>query len=228
MPTPPTGFRDPSRMTWWVQALLYTCIALLAAGIVSDLWQLELLASAPFTSEEAEANDLRQRIISTLRIVSAVGAIGVVSVWTYRASSNAHRLGAQGLRYSPRWAVAGYFIPLANLWMPYQAMKEIAQASRDPSAWQGRGWPRSLPLWWFSWLATYFTINLYVRKFQSANTIDALVDATWADMLSAGLAILAAIFLANLVREISDMQVDRAYGEQRGPQGPQDEAPTVE
>jgi hypothetical protein len=215
-------------MTWWVQALLYTCVALSAVGIVSDVWQLELLASAPFTSEEAEANDLRQKIIGIIMMVSAIGAMVVVSIWTYRASSNAHKLGAQGLRYSPRWAVGGYFIPLANLWMPYQAMKEISQASRDPSAWQSKGWPRSLPLWWLSWLATGFSTNLYVRKSLSAKTIDALVDATWVGMLSACMGILAAIFLASLVWEISTMQVARANEEQREPHELHGEAPAAE
>jgi heme/copper-type cytochrome/quinol oxidase subunit 2 len=214
-------------MTWWVQAILHTCIALSALGIVSDFWQLDLLASE-FTSEEAETNDLRQRIIDTLTVVSAVGAMAAVSVWTYRASSNAHKLGAQGLRYSPRWAVGGFFIPLGNLWMPYQAMKEIAQASRDPSGWQSRGWPRSLPLWWFSWLATYFTLHVHGRKWQYATTIADLVDATRMGMLSAGLSILAAFFLASLVGEISAMQVARAYEEERRPHESHGEAPAAE
>jgi hypothetical protein len=215
-------------MTWWVQALLYTFIALSAVGIVSDIWQLDLLASEPFTSEEADANDLRQRIVGIVTMVSAVGAMLVVSVWTYRASSNAHKLGAQGLRYTPRWAVGGYFIPLANLWMPYQVMKEIAQASRDPSAWQSRGWPRSLPLWWFSWLATGFATNVYVRKLQAAHTVDGLVDATRVGMISTGLGILAAFLLANLLGEISATQVARAYEDQRAAQEPHGDAPAAE
>jgi formate-dependent nitrite reductase membrane component NrfD len=214
-------------MTWWVQAFLYAFIVLSAVEVVSGFWQLDLLAAEAVTSEEAEANDLRQGIIGILTIVSGIAGMVVVSIWTYRASSNAHALGAQGLRYSPRWAVGGYFIPIANLWMPYQAVKEIAQASRDPSSWQSRGWPRSLPLWWFSWLATYFTTNLYVRKSQLANTIEALVDATWVGMLSASLGILAAFFLAGLMGEVSVMQL-ATNEEQRGPQEPHGEAPAAE
>jgi hypothetical protein len=151
-------------------------------------------------------------------MLAVIGAMVLVCVWTYRASSNAHQLGAQGLRYSPRWAVAGYFIPVGNLWMPYQAMKEILQASRNPAAWQSQGWPQSLPVWWLLWLAAGFTTQLYGRKLLSANTVDALVEATWVGIVAAALRILAAFFLAKLVQEICAMQVARADREHHGAQ----------
>jgi hypothetical protein len=102
--------------------------------------------------------------------------------------------------------------------MPYQAMKEILQASRNPAAWQSQGWPQSLPVWWLLWLAAGFTTQLYGRKLLSANTVDALVEATWVGIVAAALRILAAFFLAKLVQEICAMQVARADREHHGAQ----------
>jgi len=54
-------------------------------------------------------------------------------MWIYRANSNARQLGAQGMKFSPGWSVGFYFIPILWFWKPYQAMKEIWQASKAPS-----------------------------------------------------------------------------------------------
>jgi hypothetical protein len=51
-------------------------------------------------------------------------------IWVYRACRNALVLGGTVMTFSPGLAVGCYFVPIANLWMPYTAMKEIWLASR--------------------------------------------------------------------------------------------------
>ena len=51
-------------------------------------------------------------------------AVGVVFlVWQYRAAEAARRLGLPAL-HRPSWGVAFWFIPFANLWCPYQALRD--------------------------------------------------------------------------------------------------------
>jgi hypothetical protein len=72
--------------------------------------------------------------------------------WIYLANSNAHALGAERMQFTPAWAIGWYFVPLANLWKPYQAMKEVWQASTSRTDWREVKAPALLRWWWALWL----------------------------------------------------------------------------
>ena len=85
-------------------------------------------------------------------------------IWTYRLDKNLRALGASGLEYRPGWAVGYFFVPIMNLYRPYQAFCEIWQAS-DPSpeaqTQVGRRSirvPALLGFWWGFWLL-YGVVN---------------------------------------------------------------------
>jgi hypothetical protein len=66
--------------------------------------------------------------------------------WKYRAAVNAHILDPMAMSVTPGLAVGGYFIPFANLYIPYKAMAGISRASI------GASW---LPgLWWTLYLVS--------------------------------------------------------------------------
>ena len=67
------------------------------------------------------------------------------------------KAGARQLDFTPGWSVGWYFLPIANLWKPYQAMKEIWRASARPDKVDDAEVPGWLPLWWFLWLAFSIT-----------------------------------------------------------------------
>ncbi len=46
-------------------------------------------------------------------------------IWMKRAYDNLYHSGTENLRYTSGWAIAGWFIPLANLVIPYRIIKEI-------------------------------------------------------------------------------------------------------
>jgi hypothetical protein len=101
MPAAAPTFRDPTRLTHWLRLLLYANAATFALSIISDGLQQGLLASAPFSPEDAELNDTRQRIVSILSILSFVATAIVFLVWTYRASANVRQLGARDMTFTP-------------------------------------------------------------------------------------------------------------------------------
>jgi Domain of unknown function (DUF4328) len=77
-------------------------------------------------------------------------------LWQYRAHANLRALGAANLSYSPGWAVGWWFIPFANIVMPYLTVRELWKAS-DPEAgaieWRARGGAAILGFWWTGRLA---------------------------------------------------------------------------
>ncbi|HMA36213.1 MAG TPA: DUF4328 domain-containing protein [Chloroflexia bacterium] len=84
------------------------------------------------------------------------GAVGLAAgvlflIWIYRAHRNLPALGAACLKYSPGWAVGGFFVPFVSLVLPFRVMAEIWKASQpegnlaDDVVWQGIDTPMRLP-----------------------------------------------------------------------------------
>jgi hypothetical protein len=68
---------------------------------------------------------------SALVFLVAVAAIVIECVWQFRAASAARAMGLPAKR-SPGWGVGVWFIPVVNLWMPYQAIRDCL-ARDDPN-----------------------------------------------------------------------------------------------
>lgn len=82
----------------------------------------------------------------------------VFLVWMNAAAKNARSFGHEGLEFTPGWVVGWWFIPFANWVKPFQAMKEIWQAS-DPDAigagyqsWRASVVPGTFGVWWATYL----------------------------------------------------------------------------
>lgn len=145
-------FRDPTSLTNWTRSLLWASIVvvLLSAGTstagllgysLDSPSPLFLLFAVPWAIMMAGAG-----------LASAI----LVLVWIHRANYNARALGATGLKMTPGWAVGWYFVPIAWFWKPYQAMKEIWQASASPKHWWRQRGSMLLGWWWGLWLARWW------------------------------------------------------------------------
>src|SRR3954463_16165575 len=110
----------------------------------------------------------------------------VVGRWIYRARANAHAL-SHDMTISPGWAVGWYFVPIANLFKPYQAMREIWYAS----SFGGEDGPVGLlPLWWALWLAGSVLGRLGSGPGAEAG------EASWLDVAGAAVdVVLAAVLI---------------------------------
>lgn len=72
--------------------------------------------------------------------------------WQFHGQTNLVKRHVSGLRNSPGWAVGWWFVPIANLWKPFQAMSELARASDDPDRWRAVRRPWTLIAWWLAWI----------------------------------------------------------------------------
>jgi hypothetical protein len=71
--------------------------------------------------------------------------VALFLVWFHRAATSTRTLGRTGLSISPGWCVGWFFVPLANFYMPYKAMSELA-AALDPRD-TGKA-PGIVLVWW--------------------------------------------------------------------------------
>ncbi|HEY1329904.1 MAG TPA: DUF4328 domain-containing protein [Actinomycetota bacterium] len=135
-------------------------------------------------------------------------------MWQFRAHTNLPGLGAEGLKYTPGWAVGWWFVPVANFAMPYLTMRELVLAS-DPSAgsvdWKSRRAPALLACWWGAWLAPIIAAGIGAPDTLATNPTVAQVarGETWS--LVGGLFTIAAAALAiALVRRIDVAQREKS------------------
>ena len=99
----------------------------------------------------------------------------VVLRWIYRASVNAHA-AAPGLTITPGWAVGWYFVPIANLWKPFQAMKEIWLGSHFGANREGGYTSDLLSWWWGLYILDYIIANVSFRLALDAPQLGAALD----------------------------------------------------
>ena len=73
--------------------------------------------------------------LTLLGFVIFVVTVIAFLIWLHRSSTNLTAFGywkSQG--YSPAWAVGSFFLPIVNLFVPYQATKEIWQKSKPSNS----------------------------------------------------------------------------------------------
>jgi hypothetical protein len=195
----------------------YTIIALgilvvmTGVAIVSDLMQLNLLENLEaITLEEAEANDKRVYIVDWLHIVAIIIAYILVLVWKYRTNKNCHGFGANDMRFTPGWAVGWHFVPIMNLFRPYQVMQEIWKVSTNPITWQDQRSSALIKWWWFSYLISGFfgkySAKLSMKGVFKEETLDQLGLITTATIFSNCALIVSTILTILMISEIHEKQ----------------------
>ena len=85
------------------------------------------------------------------------------SMWIYRAAANIVVAGTVGFDYTPGWAVGWFFIPIANLFKPYAAMRQIWNASHGRQGDQLEQAEGLLAIWWGCWLLSNIASNISLR-----------------------------------------------------------------
>jgi hypothetical protein len=117
------------------------------------------------------------------------------------------------MTYSPGWSVGWFFIPIANLFKPYFAMKEIYLATLTPKSFdmsqEVEDQPESLniiKLWWLVYLVDGYFGRIALRYALRAESIDQLVTANTLMLASDALTLIASLATIWLVGEFSRQQ----------------------
>ncbi len=104
------------------------------------------------------AGDWKDWLTDAIAVVSLVA----FAVWTHRVYRNLPALGARDLRFTPAWAVAWLFIPLANLVVPLLVFMEIWRGSLPTPAGAAAGKKRRTSLlvvgWWIANVLPFFVL----------------------------------------------------------------------
>ena len=208
------GFKRLANLTKWIRYVLYAQILIATLSIIFSFLEYQLLIAyqaGVYASLEAafSGGELAIQLLQSTGIASLIAFVAsaiLILKWIYRANYNVRQLGAQNLSYTPVWSIAYYFIPIFNLWKPYQAMKEIWLASKAPSAWSVSKISAVLPAWWALWLSSNILSQSIFRLSADAKELPELMDLNMLSQISNVLDILLAIVTLALVNGIFQMQ----------------------
>lgn len=189
-------YMDLRRQTLKLGLLLF-----LSAVGITVLHVMQMLLTPELEAAIAKGLTIEQfqKQNSTLQSASAMVALFTLPVifgatimnwlWILYAARNVRALGAVGMKISPGWAVAWNLIPIANLVMPYLAMREIAKASVNANAWQAQNAGQLIGIWWPINIVTGILVQMIFSASLDADTLPKLlalhelqlwqIPATW-------------------------------------------------
>ena len=195
---------------------LYILISL--AGAAADISRIELL-SKPTAGLRIPPPEVTVNLALTILIrLSLIGITLLTAVffliWIYRAHKNLKALGATDLKYSPGWAIGGFFVPLLNIVRPYQVMAEIWRASvsggrvSGGSGWTYEQTPVFIGLWWGLWLISGFLDSFSVFMVFGTGADNRLLVASRFRLVYAVISIASAALAITVVLRTNARQED--------------------
>jgi len=111
----------------------------------------------------ADKNDARVVIVSLFYGLFLLSSFFIIGRWLFVSAKINHLSGIKDLEISPGWSVGWYFIPFANLVMPYKSLKETFKASFNTEDWQDIKAPYYFPIWWGTWIIGNIIYNASLR-----------------------------------------------------------------
>lgn len=199
-------YREMTGLTKFLKMLLGLGAALAVVSMLSSFMQAELLSRDGFSEAEGQANDFREQIIGLLQFALYLFTAVIFGCWIVRANKNVRALGADDLRITPGWAVGYFFVPIVNLWRPYQAMKDLWRASHSPTSWVSTTSGSILPAWWTLWLLSNFLGQVSFNVMMNAQGLEGLQAATYLQIVAQGVDISLCLVAMSLVTQIAHAQ----------------------
>ena len=179
-------------------------------SLFSDSLEYGLLTSSEITSEAAESNDTRQRIIAIFSLIAYIISIVTFISWFRRAYYNLHSK-IENLDNSEAAAAYSWFIPIVNLYKPQNIMKEIFEETelfleQNIEKYNAPTNISKVQLWWTFWIVVNILSNIQFRMSLNADTIDELINSNIFSMVISILSIPLAIVTINVIKEYSKIE----------------------
>ncbi|MCK6439330.1 MAG: DUF4328 domain-containing protein [Planctomycetes bacterium] len=225
--------------------LVLGVLALSALGDLLSLYlgkiyfeALERWKAGEDVNDEWVAVDETWGALGNVQFLLTIACAITFFLWQYRIVRNLPALFADGRKFTPGWAVAWWFFPIANLWKPYQAMREAWRASSPrltstPTDWKKEENSAMLPLWWALWIVSNVLGAEVTRLSFRADTTDEYITLNEFALAFSGVNVLATFAAMYIVYHLTMRLHARAEvvfnrpiaGSENDPMRPYGEAP---
>lgn len=192
----------------WI-VLILEIISLISSGLQYSLLQT-LSNGGVITNEAVTANDLREQSIGILYLIAYISSGIVFIMWFRRAYFNLHQK-VKSLSYTEGWAAGSWFVPIVNLYRPYEIMKELYEETKkciideDKSLYIDLT-TNLLGIWWTLWIINGILGNIVFRLSRQADTIPELLTVTIISLISGFIGVGLGIVTIRVIKDYSKVE----------------------
>ncbi|WP_411081974.1 DUF4328 domain-containing protein [Streptomyces sp. cmx-18-6] len=151
-------------------------------------------------------------LAETAQAAVLVATAVVFIVWFHRTRRNAEVFDPGAQKTGPGWSVGGWFVPIANFWIPCRVAHGIWTGSA-PTGPEGDRLAVSrapLHLWWGAWVGAVLFGRFAARTAERAEGPEEIAEAAALVVDSGAVDVAAAVSAVLFVRTLTRMQVERA------------------
>lgn len=211
-----TEYRDPVALSRAAILWIWIWLGVQSLYGAASAYALAMLATIPADTPVSFESPIPELMTSDLALAGTGGLMFLAFLvsgflilkWIHRVNSNA-QLYSREMNVTPGWNVGFFFIPIANLWKPFQGVRETWEVcnSQNPEV---PGWMR---WWWALWLITNMLGNASLRIGLEAETAQSLTVGAILDIIAALLSFPLALLLIRLIRTLTAAQEAMHHGE---------------
>jgi hypothetical protein len=194
--------------------LIWIVLAMEVISLISGYLQYDLLQTVAnggeISMDTANANDTREQIIAIIYLIVYLVSIITFIRWFRRAYFNLHQKITY-LLHSEGWAAGSWFVPIINLYRPYQIMKELYNETKELLTKKGISFnqnfnSRSIGWWWTLWIMSGLIGQFIFRYSTKAESIDELITGTVAGIISNIVAVPLALITIKIIKDYSEVE----------------------
>jgi hypothetical protein len=194
--------------------LIWATLAIEVISVISDYFQYRLIsgmvAGEPIDMGLAESNDMRQRLIGITAIIVLIVSAIIYVRWFRRAFYNLETK-TRGLQFSNNDAASCWFIPLLNLYKPFQIMDEMYRRTEILLSEQVKDYKASFTFynirwWWAFWILHNIAGQIVFRMAMAAETADEILNATIFSMVTGLINIPLALIAILVIQDYTEKE----------------------
>lgn len=203
-----TQFKINSKRGKYAITLLWLIFALEIISLILYISQYQIL------NQNSNENNVPQSILTFAN--NSIDAIGILYtiiyimsaiaflMWFRRAYYNLH-LKVNHLSYKESWSLWSWFVPILNLFRPYQIMIELflhtdILLSKKIKNYQPSHASSLIGFWWFLWLISSFFGNYVFRYSSNANSTEELITSAMLSIINSVIGIGSALITIHLLK----------------------------
>lgn len=174
--------------------MFHTSVSVLAfLHFTQGTWEFDYLSKLSegfFATEElaSEAESYQEKWVGFAALFQLIIVVQFIllCLWIYRMNKSTRALNpAISMRFTPGWSVGWIFIPIANVWKPYQVLKELWAANHTPQlANSGKVSYKLIGVFWFMYLISLGLGKLVFKQNLTAEDLPDLIFANKITLLS--------------------------------------------
>ena len=205
--------KDNTARAKQIISIFWVMLGITIVDMASLAWQYMLIKDAANDLGNADmeaigVSDTLRQIVVIVNLMIFILAIVFFIMWFRRAYYNLHELPWHNARYTEGWAAGSWFVPVINLWWPYQIMVDIWRGTQNALRDRlGEPQPTTIIGWWWALrLISGIFGNISARVTMNADGIDELITATQLELISDVLTIPAIIVTIVMIQRTSNFE----------------------